>query len=108
VVSIFGSHGKVYELETDNEGLFILTVPWTGSSVVNILGYKNELFLSFKFKFCKSVHHRTIQIKRQPDATIFQFIILTFKHQDNKLENCCIWLAIYLNYFCLVGFLDFI
>jgi hypothetical protein len=27
VVSIFGSHGKVYELETDNEGLFILTVP---------------------------------------------------------------------------------
>jgi hypothetical protein len=24
------------------------------------------------------VHHRTIQINHQPDATIFQFIILTF------------------------------
>ena len=95
------------------------------------------------------MHHRTIQINHQPDATIFQFIILTFiysstcfgrfpahhqelsdcsgslwfylrivvtavlcswsgrpdheinkavnKHQDNKLENCCIWLVIYLN-----------
>ena len=30
------------------------------------------------FKVCKSVHHRTIQIDHQPDATIFQFIILTF------------------------------
>jgi len=30
------------------------------------------------FKVCKSVHHRTIQINHQPDATIFQFIILTF------------------------------
>jgi hypothetical protein len=30
------------------------------------------------FKVCKSVHHRTIQIKNQPDSTIFQFIILTF------------------------------
>ena len=30
------------------------------------------------FKVCKSVNHRTIQINHQPDATIFQFIILTF------------------------------
>jgi hypothetical protein len=30
------------------------------------------------FKVCKSVHHRTIQIYHQPDATIFQFIILTY------------------------------
>jgi hypothetical protein len=85
------------------------------------------------------VHHRTIQINHQPDATIFQFIILTFiyistqhyyhhgmkvkpeaatavikllmmggktpetclavnKRQDNKLENCCIWLVIYLKF----------
>jgi hypothetical protein len=29
-------------------------------------------------KVCKSVHHRTIQINHRPDATIFQFIILTF------------------------------
>jgi hypothetical protein len=34
--------------------------------------------LNIKFKVCKSVHHRTIQINHQADATIFQFIILTF------------------------------
>jgi len=93
------------------------------------------------------VHHRTIQINHQPNAKIFQFIILTSvysstcfwrfpahhqelndcsgslwfylrivvtvvlcswsgrpkhielvnKRQENKLENCCIWLVIYLN-----------
>jgi len=31
-----------------------------------------------KFKVCKSVHHRTIQINHQPDAKIFQFIFPTF------------------------------
>jgi hypothetical protein len=31
-----------------------------------------------KFKVCKSVHHRTILINHQPNATIFQFIILAF------------------------------
>ena len=36
------------------------------------------LNILYKFKFCKSVHHRTIQINHQPDATIFQFINLTF------------------------------
>ena len=56
-----------------------------------------------KFKVCKSVHHRTIQINHQPDEKIFQFIILTFvysstcfgrfpahhqdKRQDNKLKK---------------------
>ena len=30
------------------------------------------------FKVCQSMHHRTIQINHQPNATIFQFIILTF------------------------------
>ena len=89
-----------------------------------------------------------IQINHQPDATIFQFIILTFvyrpvqprtqhdchhdtklkleaatavielllmgggtpetcwavnKRQDNKLENCCISLVIYLNCTMLHG-----
>ena len=34
--------------------------------------------LIVSFKVCKSVHHRAIQINHQPDATIFQFIILTF------------------------------
>jgi hypothetical protein len=28
------------------------------------------------------VHHRTIQINHQPDATVFQFIILTFIHSS--------------------------
>ena len=32
----------------------------------------------YKFMVCKSVHHRTIQINHQPDATVFQFTILTF------------------------------
>ena len=35
-------------------------------------------YIHYEFKVCKSVHHRTIQINQQPDATIFQFIILTF------------------------------
>jgi hypothetical protein len=34
--------------------------------------------IKFIFKVCKSVYHRTIQIIHQPDATIFQFIILMF------------------------------
>jgi len=71
------------------------------------------------------------KINHQPDATIFQFIILTFIYSSkyfgrspeaattviellmmggkthetcwavNKLENCCIWFAIYLN--CLTS-----
>ena len=35
-----------------------------------------------KFKVCKSVHHRTVQINHQLDATIFQFIILTFVYSS--------------------------
>ena len=31
-----------------------------------------------RFKVCKPMLHRTIQINHQPDATIFQFIILAF------------------------------
>jgi hypothetical protein len=42
-----------------------------------------------KFKVCKSVHHRTIQINHQPDATIFQFIILTVKLNSNKSPTRC-------------------
>ena len=40
------------------------------------------LKLGVKFKVCKSVHHRTIQINHQPDARIFQFIILTFVYSS--------------------------
>jgi len=60
--------------------------------------------LNVKFKVCKSVHHRTIQINHQPDATVFQFIILTFvysstcfgrfpaRHQElNDCSVLCSW-----------------
>jgi protein-S-isoprenylcysteine O-methyltransferase Ste14 len=35
-----------------------------------------------KFKVCKSMHHRTIQINHQPDATVCQFIILMFVYSS--------------------------
>jgi len=44
------------------------------------------------------MHHCTIHINHQTDATFFQFIILTVnKRQDNKLKNGYIRLVIYLN-----------
>ena len=55
---------------------------------------------------CKSVHHRTIQINHQPDATIFQFIILTFVYRSTcfgrfpahhqELNDCSGSLWVYL------------
>ena len=45
------------------------------TSVFVLCGFRQR---PTEFKFCKSVHHRTIQINHHPDATIFQFIILTF------------------------------
>jgi hypothetical protein len=44
--------------------------------IYHLQGVYSCLFLNFRV--CKSVHHRTIQINHQPDATVFQFIILTF------------------------------
>jgi len=32
---------------------------------------RRTIFTVYKFEVCKSVHHRTIQINHQPDATIF-------------------------------------
>src|SRR5215471_8051936 len=43
---------------------------------------QDVLKFKLKFKVCKSVHHRTIQINYQPDATVFQFIILTFVYSS--------------------------
>ena len=40
------------------------------------------LKFNVKFKVYKSVYHRTIQINHQPNATIFQFIILTFVYSS--------------------------
>ena len=37
------------------------------------------------FKVCKSMRHRTIQINHQPDATVFQFTILTFIYSSTCL-----------------------
>jgi hypothetical protein len=47
----------------------------------------HELFTFYiqgvlKFKVCKFMHHYTIQINHQTDATIFQFIILTFVYSS--------------------------
>ena len=36
------------------------------------LGEQITLLVNFTFKFCKSVHHRTIQINHQPGAKISQ------------------------------------
>jgi hypothetical protein len=43
---------------------------------------QNVLKFKCKFKVCKSVHHRTIQINDQLDATIFPFLILTFVYSS--------------------------
>jgi hypothetical protein len=59
------------------------------------------------FKICKSVHHHAIQIHHQPDATIFQFIILTFIYSSTcfvrspahhqELNDCSSSLWFYLH-----------
>ena len=73
------------------------------SCIINIL-HTGVLNLNVKFKVCKSVHHRTIQINHQPDVTVFQFIILTFVYSSTcfgrfpahhqELSDCCgsLWL----------------
>jgi hypothetical protein len=42
------------------------------------------MFKNFKFKICKSVHHRIIQINHQPETKIFQFIILMFIYSSTS------------------------
>jgi hypothetical protein len=59
-----------------------------------------------KFKVCKSVHLSTTQINHQPDATVFQFIILTFIYSSTcfggfpahhqELNDCSGSLSFYL------------
>ena len=53
-----------------------------GSCLIHILHTGCAKIYCVKFKVCKSVHHRTIQINHQPDATIFQCIILTFVYSS--------------------------
>jgi hypothetical protein len=62
--------------------------------------------LFYTIKVCKSVYHRKIQINHQPDATLFQFIILTFIYistyfgpspaHHQELNNCSSSLWFYL------------
>jgi hypothetical protein len=40
-----------------------------------------------KFKICKSVHYRKIQINHQPEATIFPFIILMFVYSSTCFKR---------------------
>jgi hypothetical protein len=44
----------------------------------NRFSYKGKTKHLTNIRFVNSVHHCTIQINHQPDATFFQFIILTF------------------------------
>ena len=71
-----------------------------------------SVWLTFGFKVCKSVHHRTVQINHQPDATIFQFIILTFIYNSacfgcssahhQELNDCSSSLWFYLRIVVIV------
>jgi hypothetical protein len=54
---------------------------FVGSCIIHIL-HTGVLNLNVKFEVRKSVHHRTIQINHQPDATVFQFIIRTFVYSS--------------------------
>jgi hypothetical protein len=56
-----------------------------GDNVIEITCNIIQFVVFLKFKVCKSVHHRIIQIIHQPDATIFQFIILTFVYSSTGL-----------------------
>jgi hypothetical protein len=42
--------------------------------------------LNVKFKVCKSVHHRTIQINHQPNATVFSVYFPDVSLQLNKFR----------------------
>jgi hypothetical protein len=43
---------------------------------------QNVLKFKCKIKVYKFVYHRTIQMNHQPDAKVFQFIILTFAYSS--------------------------
>jgi hypothetical protein len=60
--------------------IFISDGRYVGRRTIQQQNFSSQRFSNWgnRFKVFKSVHHRTIQINHQPDATIFQFIILTF------------------------------
>jgi hypothetical protein len=50
-------------------------------------GTRHDYIRVFFLKVCMSVHHCTVQINHKPDATIFQFIILTFIYSSTCFER---------------------
>ena len=54
------------------------------SEILYFVRLPHTVIFIHRFKVCKSVHHRTIPINHQPDATIFQFIILTFIYSSTR------------------------
>ena len=58
-----------------------IQILWKSGKNVGHFAWKPKCVL---FKVCKSLHHRTIQINNQPDATIFQLIILTFIYSSTR------------------------
>jgi hypothetical protein len=76
---------------------------------VQVMSRRN--FLLSLLRFFKSVHHRTIQTNHQPDATIFQFIFLTFIYSScfgrfpahhHELNACSGRLCFYLRIVVIV------
>jgi len=73
---------------------------------LNLELWRNTWSRYVHFKVCKYVHHRTIQINHQPDATVFHFIILPFIYSltcfgrfpahHQELNDCCGSLWFYL------------
>jgi len=85
--------------------VYFIMLPFFGSCIIHIL-HTGVLKFNVKFKVCMSVHHRTIQINHQPDATIIQFLILTFVYSSTcfgrfpthhqELNDCSCSLLFYL------------
>jgi len=85
----------------------ILRINWFFFTRISRDARSTKCKMWINFKICKSVHHRTFQINHQPDATVFQFIILTFIYSSTcfgrspahhqELNDCSSSLWFYLH-----------
>ena len=92
----------IHRMETMQRNIRLFVHSW---SIYKYNAGKRKI-TTVKFKVCKSVRHRTIQINHQLDATIFQFIILTliysstcfsrFPAHHQELNDCSGSLWFYL------------